>query len=1611
MNDEGPEEDHWDQGDEWNWWEGQDEDWWSEKEDNAGAPAPGELLSTDVANAPVPGVGESEQEGGGDAKNSRDKPLVDAPEFGEKIKDTDKVPRWIPGAFPTIFQNETGDPYYWELVEPEMDTWGPHILRSKGWFAQTHMTFMYWYRNMMERHHVLSAKKWYVRDNPEATGYTAQDLAKMNVGQLAKQMVGYTANLPGTKASKAKLRKLILAMVKQIEIETRTTPPHTRDEWSDGGAHTPTASAASPGSLGDVPCLFGTLTTQRYQWDEIIRIIAQVEEGIEDHRNLSKNKRRELVNKYPLFVAWYCAVRLELSLKTVVVPVFGASNYVAVFEWSPTGGMVHLHYILWKRGAPRFDLRAERIVEQADVLRKAGYVGGGEVQCSISDVVDFFAEYISEWNPNKKIVDGAPAPVDEEEEAARIARRINQNHRHTASFSVQEMLHLLQDENVEEREAFYKQQVDEENLHDFHYPDPCGPPNPSQPCARLLKGTSNMWYCSNGYPRELVCEPCDQAVAQDEMRSDLWRCNLCRNCPVMNSHMPAANVGAQSNTDAQGVCTKHQAEMYCCKYCSKHHKRMGARSVLYEVLDDMERQDGSARQKFCDAFTERTLGGKLHKTFMAEIGEEVCQAEVAHHVNKCPEYFCSRPEKHVFLYKKALAVDTEKRKRRKRNVQWEDNDDDWDDWWEDEGGDPEHAPKKATKPSDVDLYEGRTWYQFEEGTLVSSHLPPATTPEEQVAKASVYEFFRLVKFHGGKNPYLSWHDEDSMPIVTLSPAVKLKEGPNFAFGARWALMQYHPWSDRRQFLDMTDAEVKSKFRTWIAEPSCPWYVLEQYLSESGRPMRERSRKPRRSADSKDVDAPALDEEDAEDEIPALVESEEEEEDEEERAEKAAAEEDVHVLKMLYAGHLAEASRRDAQSRKAGLFNRKHDCYKNTRVTDTAQENSSAMPAGVFNINEDSSDDEEYFGEQKEIAKEMQELRAAQHWVNQSGWNAAGEGRAVSSATGKEIDLRLDWDDVRKKLAKGSGAEINDAPALVDAERSAREYPLEDLDPTQRVFADRVLEWAAEVVRVYQRVASTGKWRLRVPRLRTWLGGSAGSGKSTTLRTVVAHIRWLFQREAVPATVALTAYTGVAAFNIGFGAMTACSSFQIFPNATWKSELSGEALRQLEARWSSVVLLIIDEVSFIGRAFFARMHHRVQQAKRRFFSESGLSPHDYTFGNLAIILVGDFGQLEPIDDWSMCDTETTYYTCPKNMYHLWKHQREGRALLGTFKEAVMLSNIHRSKEDLWWTESCLRLRDFECTKAGDWDIWQLHDLDRGHLDKQQTQYFEDQAVWLCALCEDVGERNGRKLAHMAQDEKKLIHQIHADHSRNSKSLKKSPSSAFDGLREVINLVKGCKVMITRNVAYLYGLANGTRGHLVGVVYGPAGIGSMPEAVVVDIPEYKGPCFYPGEPTWVPLLPMTSTKKNTRMTRTQFPLVAGFALTVNKAQGLTIKEGVVINLRGGPRFKPASKHGLPFVAFTRSPSFALTAFKNLPGWNEFAKGRESSMLRQRLQFQKTLEELHVQTLAAHSKLKTPQDEAAAYELWKKEEASKPPRQEQAKTTMRCPACDGSALAPAV
>ena len=117
---------------------------------------------------------------------------------------------------------------------------------------------------------------------------------------------------------------------------------------------------------------------------------------------------------------------------------------------------------------------------------------------------------------------------------------------------------------------------------------------------------------------------------------------------------------------------------------------------------------------------------------------------------------------------------------------------------------------------------------------------------------------------------------------------------------------------------------------------------------------------------------------------------------------------------------------------------------------------------------------------------------------------------------------------------------------------------------------------------------------------------------------------------------------------------------------------------------------------------------------------------------------------------------------------------------------MLARIHRSNDDLWWTESCLRLRDFVMSYEGDYEVWRRHDLDRGHLSAEQQKYFQTEAVWLCTRCEDVGRENGKQLAHKALDKKLLVHRTYARRSshKGAKHLRSMTATGPASLRSTV-----------------------------------------------------------------------------------------------------------------------------------------------------------------------------------------------------------------------------------
>ena len=99
---------------------------------------------------------------------------------------------------------------------------------------------------------------------------------------------------------------------------------------------------------------------------------------------------------------------------------------------------------------------------------------------------------------------------------------------YTAVSCVVNVLSLIPEDRQGQRREYYMRIVTLDYTPAFHHPHALGPANLSRPGAGLIRGTSN-----------LMCHLRDQSFARDALSPDLWRCNLCRNCRVMRSHMPA----------------------------------------------------------------------------------------------------------------------------------------------------------------------------------------------------------------------------------------------------------------------------------------------------------------------------------------------------------------------------------------------------------------------------------------------------------------------------------------------------------------------------------------------------------------------------------------------------------------------------------------------------------------------------------------------------------------------------------------------------------------------------------------------------------------------------------------------------------------------------------------------------------------------------------------------------------------------------------------------------------------------------------------------------------------------------------------------------------------
>ena len=184
-------------------------------------------------------------------------------------------------------------------------------------------------------------------------------------------------------------------------------------------------------------------------------------------------------------------------------------------------------------------------------------------------------------------------------------------------------------------------------------------------------------------------------------------------------------------------------------------------------------------------------------------------------------------------------------------------------------------------------------------------------------------------------------------------------------------------------------------------------------------------------------------------------------------------------------------------------------------------------------------------------------------------------------------------------------------------------------------------------------------------------------------------------------------------------------------------------------------------------------------------------------------------------------------------------------------------------------------------------------------------------------------NQAYLRQLVRQRKSYIVRIDAEHVGVDQAEGIAMDDAdFSGLAANLELAEGARVILIANLAVEQGLMNGTIGDIVAIVFADGCHPNhenpsmrLPEMVVVDFPEYAGPAFYDqaSRRTWVPIRVQTRTAEGASgASRSQFPLILGWALTVWKAQGLTLRRAIVRSTKCGSA--PALLSQLSHVSVT-------------------------------------------------------------------------------------------------
>ena len=450
---------------------------------------------------------------------------------------------------------------------------------------------------------------------------------------------------------------------------------------------------------------------------------------------------------------------------------------------------------------------------------------------------------------------------------------------------------------------------------------------------------------------------------------------------------------------------------------------------------------------------------------------------------------------------------------------------------------------------------------------------------------------------------------------------------------------------------------------------------------------------------------------------------------------------------------------------------------------------------------------------------------------------------------------------------------------------------------------------------------------KLPQLLLNISGGAGTGKTYWLNAVrqeaTVTIGSQFVTTAAP--------SGTAAFLIGGETL---HSLLYLPLGTGKLEPlpESERLMELQRKFEHVGLLVIDEKSMMGQEMFWMIGERLKQAR----------PHHQhqPFGNLSIVLLGDWRQLPPVGDSSLFDKDSK--------------KPRGYNLYQLFNDVILFDTVQRqigNDQELFRRE-LQSLGDGEFSKDS-WMRWRSRALEL--LSENEQQQFFKTGILACALKKDMVSHNIKKV----KDNHKPIAPIVA--MSTPKDACHESSERASGLISKIIISRNTLFRLTSNLWTKAGLTNGAVGKIQAIIYRegqqpPA----LPVGIIATFDDYKGPPFLPDCQKSVPIVPVCRDWHANKIhcTRTMLPIILGYALSIHKLQGSTC-ERVILN-PGKKEFA----NGLLLVGATRTKRFENLAFAPFPNYSRFLQINNSKSVQKRRQEEDRMQLQQLQTLQKYA-----------------------------------------------